>query len=173
MFNFDKTIFYRNLSNVNKIKVDNLSRELKEIFENENENIVIQTHFFKKNQVHNFPVALKEYPFDPLYLHFSHAKYFTRRYIFTMIEENILFDFKLFLDFLKDWKKNRKIVLYLTPYYWLSTRHDIKTEGNLSYNFCYMFKKDSIIYNIPEDVILIDFFKHIAYHRYGYYKYIM
>ena len=173
MFNFDKTIFYKNLSNMNRMKVDNLSIVLKKLFENENENIIVQTHFFKKHKVYNVPVCLKEYPFDPLYLNFSHAKYFTRRYIFQIMEDNILFDFKLFLDFLKDWKKNRKIVLYLTPYYWLSTTHDIKTEGNLSYNFCYMFKKDSIIYNIPEDVILIDFFKHIAYHRYGYYEYLM
>ena len=173
MFNFDKTIFYKNLSNINKMKVDNLSIELKKLFENEKENIIVQTHFFKKHKVYNAPVCLKEYPFDPLYLDFSHAKYFTRRYIFQIMEENILFDFKILIDFLKYWKKKRKMVLYLTPYYRLITTHDDSINGILSYKFCYMFGEDSILYQIPEDVILTDYLKHIAHHRYGYYEYLM
>lgn len=155
------------------MKVDNLSIELKKLFENENENIIVQTHFFKKHKVYNAPVCLKEYPFDPLYLDFSHAKYFTRRYIFQIMEENILFDFKILIDFLKYWKKKRKMVLYLTPYYRSNTTNDESVSGNLSYKFCYMFGEDSILYQITEDVILIDFFEHIAYHRYGFYKYIL
>lgn len=171
MFKFHILFFYKALSEKNKKKIDSLQSELNELFEDEGYTIVFQNHLYRKNIIHNAPISITESKFEPLFLNFSHANYFVKRYICDLVTNNVDSDFTTLIDFLKQWKDQRNLSLHFKPYFW-STHEKYQTvRGELFYNCIYYFRKDNVSYSIPDDFILKLFLQQIGYHKYGFYVY--
>jgi len=171
MFEFQLLFFYKNLSTIGKAKVDHLQKELVYLFEEEPDNTVAQRHLYRKNIVFSLPFCIHTSNFPPLPLHFSHGRYFIRRYIYDIMTRNINEDFSTLVEFLKQWKIKREIVLYFKPYFHVEKKNNGRIRGELFYKIVFTYGQHDITCHSTEDEVLKHLLECIAYHRYGFYVY--